>query len=347
MASKIWFNNIVLWIQIESSWYVRILKIWLTMKWSYHLPICRSQGHLWYKFSTSQRDKINLSISFQIKDIGEVNVILGIKIIRDDCWIKPSQSHYIEKVLNWFSMLDTTLIINPTEPSMKFTKHTGSSISQLEYSKVIKSFIYFMTCNRSYIAFEVGKLSRFKSNPNPHHWMLIRRVLRHFKGFMDYGITYSEEAPFWNVILMLFWLIMKRIAFQLVVGYLLRGRCHFTVLNKTKMYSWLAEFIDLASAANEAETLRILLFEIPLLPKPISPMAIHKNYTTALAKAYRRVYKGKYCYFSFRHILVQEFITNGVIILMRTLSSIWLIFSLKPWVEIQLNNRQLQSGYVN
>ena len=78
---------------------------------------------------------------------------------------------------------------------MKFTKHTGKPISQLEYAKIIGSLMYAMTCTRPDIAFAVGKLSRFTSNPGPQHWLAIRRVLRYLKGTINYGITYSGEPP--------------------------------------------------------------------------------------------------------------------------------------------------------
>ena len=46
-----------------------------------------------------------------------------------------------------------------------------------------------------------------------------------------------------------------------------------------------AEFIALASASSEAKWLKNLMFEIPLLPKPISPMAIHTDCMTTLGRA--------------------------------------------------------------
>ena len=47
-----------------------------------------------------------------------------------------------------------------------------------------------------------------------------------------------------------------------------------------------AEIIALASAPNEAEWLKNLMFEIPLLPKPILPLAIQADYMTNLGTAY-------------------------------------------------------------
>ena len=52
-----------------------------------------------------------------------------------------------------------------------------------------------MTYTRPDIAFTVGKLSRFTSNPGPHHWMAISRVLRYLLRTKDYGIAYSGEPP--------------------------------------------------------------------------------------------------------------------------------------------------------
>ena len=41
----------------------------------------------------------------------------------------------------------------------------------------------------------MAKLSRFTSNPGPHHWKVVLRVLKYLKGTMDRGITYSREPP--------------------------------------------------------------------------------------------------------------------------------------------------------
>ena len=48
---------------------------------------------------------------------------------------------------------------------------------------------------------------------------------------------------------------------------------------------------------------------------PISSVAIHTDYRTALAKAYSQVYNGKSRHIALRHSLVQGFIVNGVITL--------------------------------
>ena len=130
-----------------------------------------------------------------MKDMGEAYVSLGIKIIRSNDRIILSQSHYIEKILKRFNMLEYCPVSTPMDGSMKLLPHQGSPISQLSYSKIIGSLMYAMTSTRPDIAYAVGKLSRYSSNPGPLHWIAIRRVLRYIKGTMSHGLCYSGEPP--------------------------------------------------------------------------------------------------------------------------------------------------------
>ena len=72
-------------------------------------------------FVQFQGTKDFLSMSFQMKDMGEADVILGIMILRQVNQIKLSQSHYVEKILKRFSMLDKAPVSTPIELDMKLT----------------------------------------------------------------------------------------------------------------------------------------------------------------------------------------------------------------------------------
>nr|GEU39852.1 ATP-dependent DNA helicase PIF1-like [Tanacetum cinerariifolium] len=76
------------------------------------------------------------SSRLSMKDMEEADVILGVRIKHESNGISISQSHYIEK-----------------------------AVSQLKYSRVISCLMYVMTYTRPDIAFIVGKLSRYTSNP--------------------------------------------------------------------------------------------------------------------------------------------------------------------------------------
>ncbi|GJX67500.1 zinc finger, CCHC-type containing protein [Tanacetum coccineum] len=132
-----------------------------------------------------------LSSRFSMKDIGEADVILGIRIKHESNCIAISQSHYIEKVLNKFNYSDCTPVSTPLDTCEKMMPNKGLAVSQLEYSRVIGCLMYAMTCTRPDIAFAVGKLSRYTSNPGTQHWQAIQRVLKYLKKTMDYRPIYS------------------------------------------------------------------------------------------------------------------------------------------------------------
>nr|GEY74211.1 zinc finger, CCHC-type [Tanacetum cinerariifolium] len=132
-----------------------------------------------------------LSSRFSMKDIREADVILGIRIKHESNGIAISQSYYIEKVLKKFNYFDCTPVSTPLDTYEQLMPNKSLIVSQLEYSRVIGCLMYAMTCTMPDIAFVVGKLSRYTSNPGTQHWQAIKRVLKYLKKTMDYRLLYS------------------------------------------------------------------------------------------------------------------------------------------------------------
>ena len=116
-----------------------------------------------------EKTKCFLSFKFSMKDKGEADVILSIKIIRNNDGIHLSQSHYTEKVLERFNYKDCSPVATPFDPSYKLTHNSGRPVTQIEYAKVIGYLMYAMTSMRPDIVFAIGKLSRYTSNPSKFH----------------------------------------------------------------------------------------------------------------------------------------------------------------------------------
>nr|GEW01368.1 zinc finger, CCHC-type [Tanacetum cinerariifolium] len=108
-------------------------------------------------FSTDQvwvdLTKEFLSLRFSMKNMGEADVILGIRI-------KHGSN-----------------VSTPLDTCEKLIPNRGLVVSQLEYSRVIGYLMYAMTSTRPDIVFVMGKLSRYTSNPGTQHWQAIQRVL--------------------------------------------------------------------------------------------------------------------------------------------------------------------------
>nr|GEW62029.1 hypothetical protein [Tanacetum cinerariifolium] len=100
-----------------------------------------------------------LSSKFSMKDMGEADVILGIKITRENKGIVITQSHYIEKILKKFNREDCSPVSTPMDPVEKLKPNTGKPVDQLEYSRAIGCLMYAMTSTRPDIAYAVGAIS--------------------------------------------------------------------------------------------------------------------------------------------------------------------------------------------
>lgn len=87
-------------------------------------------------FGTDQnqvdKTKEFLSSSFDMKDLGEAEVILSIRIKRGNKGISISQSHYIEKILTKFNFVDCSPVQTHVDVTMKFCPNKGTPVSQLE-----------------------------------------------------------------------------------------------------------------------------------------------------------------------------------------------------------------------
>nr|GEW60295.1 hypothetical protein [Tanacetum cinerariifolium] len=131
-----------------------------------------------------------LSSRFSMKDIGEADVILGIKIKHEKKGILITQSHYIEKILKKFNREDCSPVSTPIDPVEKLKLNTDKPMDQLEYSRAISCLMYAMTSTRPDIAYAVGRLSMFTSNPSRQPWQAITRVFKYLKGTMNYCLSY-------------------------------------------------------------------------------------------------------------------------------------------------------------
>jgi hypothetical protein len=74
-----------------------------------------------------------LSHSFEMKDLGVADVMLNIKLLRDDNdGITLLQSHYVEKVMTHFGYSDNKSSPTPYDPSLLLQKNQKDARDQLK-----------------------------------------------------------------------------------------------------------------------------------------------------------------------------------------------------------------------
>ncbi|KAH9678593.1 hypothetical protein KPL71_025781 [Citrus sinensis] len=143
-----------------------------------------------------------LSKHFEMKDLGDASFVLGIEIHRDRSRgiLGLSQRNYIDKVLKRFGMQNSkpgdTLVAKGDKFSFSQCPKTNLEIHEMEkipYSSAIGSFMYAQVRTRLDIAFIVGMLGRYLSNPGMDHWKAAKRVMRYLQRTNEYMLTYRRS----------------------------------------------------------------------------------------------------------------------------------------------------------
>ena len=131
---------------------------------------------------------------FDMKDLGETNFILGMKITKTYDGIYFKQSHYIEKILKKYNYHNCKHVVTPFDSSVHLfpINNDNDIVNQKEYASIIGSLRYATDCTRLDIAYAVGVLSRFTSKPSRDHWQAIERVMKYLSGTKLDGLFYKK-----------------------------------------------------------------------------------------------------------------------------------------------------------
>ena len=206
--------------------------------------------------------------------MGLADVILGIKIKRTSEGLILSQSHYVDNILGKFDKDNFGIAKTLVDVTLHLSKNKGNNVSQVEYSRVIGSLVYLMSCTRPDIAYAVNnKLSRYTSNPGVMHWQGIMRVLKYLRFTRDYGLHYTRYPVVLEGYSNPNWISNVKdlksysgYVFTLGGATVAWKSSKQTVIARSTMES---KFIALDKCEKEAEWLRYFLEDILRWPRPV------------------------------------------------------------------------------
>ena len=144
---------------------------------------------------------------FDMKDLGEANYILGIKLLRD--WknkvLALSQALYIDKILARFSMENSKKGTLPFGHGVHLSKEQSPKtleqkerMSRIPFASAVGSLMYAMLCTRPDICYAVGIVSRYQSNLGEEHWIAVKHILKYLRRTRDYMLVYSSGSLYTN-----------------------------------------------------------------------------------------------------------------------------------------------------
>jgi hypothetical protein len=147
--------------------------------------------------------KAELQRKFKMRDLGPLHYILGIQVIRDRSkrLIYLSQAKHIDDVLAKHNMTNCRPVSTPLDKSVTLsnddspdTPEETAYMRSVPYLSAVGSLMYLSVGTRPDIAYAVGALSRFNSNPGRIHWQQCQRVFRYLQGTRDLMLQYGGKS---------------------------------------------------------------------------------------------------------------------------------------------------------
>ena len=142
--------------------------------------------------------KKDLQSVFDIRDLGNAGVFIGIEIVRDRAagTLKIMQRRMAADLVAKYGLADGKTKSTPMSSALKMTRESGDALDtqQFAYSELVGSLLYLSVCTRPDITQAVGALSRYMSKPTVIHWQAGKALLRYLSGTLDYGIYYDSKS---------------------------------------------------------------------------------------------------------------------------------------------------------
>jgi len=146
--------------------------------------------------------KHELAQHFKLHDLGPTSNLLGMQVTRDRSQHRLclSQRQYIVDMLERFNMTDSAPVTTPMDPGLKLTSAMSpqtveetASMKLVPYMNAVGTLMYLATSTRPDIAYTVGVLCRFNTNPGLAHWKAVKHLFRYLKGTLDYELVYAPD----------------------------------------------------------------------------------------------------------------------------------------------------------
>jgi hypothetical protein len=146
------------------------------------------------------KDKKSIADTYAVKDLGQCQWILNMKVTRDrvNRTITLSQQAYVERILSQFDMEETRTVSTPASKAdlclpVDGTTPTPLNSTQAErYRSLIGALLYAANITRPDIAYIVGQLCRYVSEPCRHHQIAANRVLRYLRDTATHCMIFGQ-----------------------------------------------------------------------------------------------------------------------------------------------------------
>jgi hypothetical protein len=275
-----------------------------------------------------QQLKNDLAAKFKMKDLGNLSVFLGVKVVRDrsERTLTIQQCQYVTTMLNKFNMQDCKPMKTPAEMNQHLSKDMPSPLlsylEQRTYRQAVGSLLYASIATRPDLATAVREVSRFMQAPRQAHWTAVKRIFRYLQATRSMGISFAgddrkdtalrgyADSDWGNNVDNS--RSVSGYAFLIYNGVVSwRSKLQDTVATSTCE----AEYVTVYFAGQEAIHLRRVLrtlHQSQLLP---GPTPIHEDNAGCIKLAHNPVFHKRTKHIKIKYHFIRELITDGTVAL--------------------------------
>ncbi|XP_068666524.1 secreted RxLR effector protein 161-like [Aristolochia californica] len=132
--------------------------------------------------------------------MGKAVYVIGIKIDRDKSQgtLGKSQEAYINKILERYRINNCSSGVAPIVKGNKLSLEQGpknnlerEEMKNILYASAVGSLMYAQVCTRPDIAYAMGMLVRYQSNPDLDYWKAAKKVMRYLQRLKDSKLMYG------------------------------------------------------------------------------------------------------------------------------------------------------------
>jgi len=147
--------------------------------------------------------KRRLSNRYAMKDLGEVDEILGCRVMVNHLLgtVTIHQHKYLNSILEKYLDSEETRADTPADAKITLTQSLSPEseeekayMSTIPYREVIGSLLWLSLGTRPDITYAVSQVAKFSANPGPEHWKAIIRIMRYLHGTRTLGLTYKADV---------------------------------------------------------------------------------------------------------------------------------------------------------
>ena len=241
--------------------------------------------------------KGELNKRFEMKDLGEAQVWIGLEIRRNrvsgELWL--GQLKYAASVLDRFNMSNCNPSLTPMKQHRISIGNTSMAVAHdsptnAPYRQAIGCLMFLMVGTHPDLAYAIGKLSQHCSDPRESYWTAVKRVFRYLPQTKHMGIVFTKRKSEPHLVGFsdADWggCLESRKSTSGYVFQICGGAVSWSSRKQTVVAtsSCEAEYVALCEACKEASWLRSIVADILGLKKdPTLPLACDNNGTIAIS----------------------------------------------------------------